>query len=35
MADVDAARAKDGMALAKADGAGILGGICVQQKEKS
>lgn len=29
MADVDAARAKDGMALAKADGAGILGGICV------
>lgn len=30
MADVDAARAKEGMALANADGAGILGGICVQ-----
>lgn len=30
MADVDAARAKEGMALAKADGTGILGGICVR-----
>lgn len=30
MAAVDAARAKEGMALAMADGAGILRGICVQ-----